>query len=228
MTQATPNPSRDTRPTVAAHPLPWKIVPGRDAWDKSDFDIVDASDDLVWSFDEDELAGFWRGLVADVNRLGRMNLARSMVCDDVDKMLADIASGKKTRDQVIEENHAAWLRDTGGFILSTPAIPAPPPEPSIDDHPEGAAVFRFNAGLTKQMTREEMHDHMQRVILVDLASQQRILALESALIEVAELSCPYVDDFGEGMRPLVQAILDRLGLAHRLDGNQSKAEQVTA
>lgn len=84
MTQATPTAPRDTRPTVAGHPLPWKVIPGRYAWDKSDFDIVDASDDLVWSFDEDELAGFWRGLVEDVNRLGIMLRASLMVGDDVD------------------------------------------------------------------------------------------------------------------------------------------------
>lgn len=66
--------------------------------------------------------------------------------------------------------------------------------------------------------------------LVEAAN--RMAALEAALIEVVQLQvkATYDDEGGVHWQAPgnIMAILDRLGLAHRVWGNQGEAEQVTA
>ncbi len=107
---------------------------------------------------------------------------------------------------------------------------------SVAGHPEGEAVLRFNDALIEQMTREEMHDHMQRVILVDVGFQQRIAALENALkILISNFGAATMEIERTGDRAALDAvnwqakvILANLGLAHRVWGNPTEAERAVS
>lgn len=67
-------------------------------------------------------------------------------------------------------------------------------------------------------------------LITDVNAQgARIAALESALVELAAIANAMgrrLGDYREARK--AKAILDRLGLAHRLQGNPTQAEQVTS
>jgi hypothetical protein len=85
-TQATHTPPRDTRPTVAGHPLPWRIIEGRE--------IVDADNATVAFFgpSHDDLMA---GLTDDVNEQG-------------DRIAALEAALVQVVEKFREANDSAW------------------------------------------------------------------------------------------------------------------------
>ena len=180
MTQATPNPPRDTRPTVAGFVLPWDVVVPNDT---GFLDVVDAEGAHVTTIDGSDR--FWTNLISDVNRMG-----------EVQAYLSGLTS-------LTIKRHPLKLEP--GFV---------DPEKEKQAFQNAQRMGFMEAGAPW----EKVQAHNDPLA--------RIAALESALVEVVQ-SFTRASRSRSG-RQRAKVILDRVGLAHRLQGNPGEAEQVTA
>lgn len=204
MTQAT-----ETKPELItkAHPFPWTVRAPIEFMSE-EHDVIDATGAVVLGdVDPDTAKALLEAASKQVvlERLTHIHIDRSPV----------------RIEYRLEPDEFEMGSDGQNILKSMKAIKLEP-----------GAIYELDAAgeaEIQRIAREPQVTETEDGIFITMPGPDtaRTAALEAALVEVARLLDDGTIDGWEGSAE-AKAILDRVGLAHRVWGNEGKAEQVTA